>query len=74
MLASIQKEINGVINVCTGKPITLAEKVESYIAENHMNIKLKYGEFADRPYDSPEIWGDTEKIHLIMERADEAKK
>lgn len=74
MRASIQKEINGIINVCTGKPISLAEKVESYIKNNQMNIKLQYGKFPDRPYDSPEIWGDPTKINLIMEKVYETNK
>lgn len=67
MAASIQDKINGVINVCTGKPQTLAERVEGYIAEHNMDIKLKYGAFPDRPYDSPGEWGDPAKIQTIME-------
>ena len=66
MKASIQSKYNGIINVCTGKPISLAEKVESYIIENNMSIKLKYGAFPDRPYDSPIIWGDNTIISNIM--------
>lgn len=68
MKASIQSEYNGIINVCTGKPLSLAEKVESYIKENNMKIKLKYGAFPDRPYDSPMVWGDDSIIKKIMEQ------
>ncbi len=68
MWASIQSEYNGIINVCTGNPMSLANKVESYIKEHNMNIILKYGAFPDRPYDSPGIWGDATKINAIMER------
>lgn len=64
--ASIQNEFDGIINVCTGQPITLAERVEAYIREHHYNIKLKYGAFPDRSYDSPGVWGDAEKIRKIM--------
>ena len=67
--ASIQDKINGVINVCTGKPQTLADRVEGYIKEHNMDIKLKYGAFPDRPYDSPGEWGDATKIQKIMENA-----
>ena len=31
-----------------------------------MSIKLKYGAFPDRPYDSPIIWGDNTIISNIM--------
>ena len=64
--ASTQKDINGIINVCTGKTMSLAEKVESYIQEHNLNINLVYGAFPDRPYDSPEIYGDASLINEIM--------
>lgn len=66
MAASIQSEINGIINVCTGNPVSLAEKVETFIQENHWDIKLKYGAYPDRVYDSPKIWGDATRINAIM--------
>lgn len=64
----LQKEISGIINCCSGIPISLAEKVESFIRENQFKIKLQYGAFPDRPYDSPEIWGDTTKINQILNK------
>lgn len=64
-----QKEISGIINCCSGQPLSLAEKVESFIKENNLNIKLKYGAFPDRPYDSPCIYGDPAKINKIMKKA-----
>lgn len=66
--ASIQNDINGIINVCTGNAVTLADKVEEYIKEHNMKIKLKYGVFPERPYDSPEVWGDASRINKIMEK------
>lgn len=64
--ASLQNEINGVINVCTGKPESLASRVERFIQEQGLDIKLEYGAFPDRPYDSPAEWGDTDSIQKIM--------
>lgn len=61
-----QKSVTGIINVSSGQPISLADKVESFIKENHFNIQLKYGVFPDRPYDSPAIWGDNQKITEIL--------
>lgn len=60
-----QTEIDGVINVCSGRPEKLADRVERFIKENDFNIKLKYGAFPDRPYDSKAIWGDDFKIRMI---------
>ena len=64
--ASVQDEITGIINVCTGKPQSLADRVERFLQEKHYKIKLDYGAFPDRPYDSPGVWGDPAKINQIL--------
>lgn len=56
----------GIINCCLGKPETLANRVERFIKENNLDIKLKYGTFPDRPYDSLAVWGNPERIQKIM--------
>lgn len=61
-----QDKINGIINICSGKPEKLADRVERFIRENGFHIKLKYGAFPDRPYDSKAVWGDNNKIKQIM--------
>lgn len=66
--ACTQKEYTGVIEVCTGKPVSLGCQVEKFIAENHLDITLQYGKFPDREYDSPIIYGDNTKIQEIQMR------
>ena len=39
--ASTQDEITGIINVCTGNPVALKDKVEAFIKEKGLPIKLK---------------------------------
>lgn len=60
-----QNKVLGVINICSGQPEKLADRVERFINENGYKIKLKYGEFPDRPYDSKAVWGDSKKIEDI---------
>ena len=62
-----QKNEQGIINICSGKPEKLADRVERFIKENGYRIKLQYGAFPDRPYDSKAIWGNDTKIRKIME-------
>ena len=62
----MQKKVCGIINCCSGTPISLGERVEKFIADNNLKIKLDYGKFPDRPYDSPGVWGDNKKIQMIM--------
>lgn len=61
-----QDVITGIINICSGYPEKLADRVERFIKENDYGIKLKYGAFPDRPYDSKAVWGDSLKIDAIM--------
>ena len=63
-----QDAVLGVINCCSGRPMTLAQRVETFIEENNYNIKLLYGQFPDRPYDSKAIWGNDFKISVIMDK------
>lgn len=62
----MQNKVAGIINCCSGKPVTLAEQVETFIKEHGFDIKLEYGAFPDRPYDSPIIYGDNSKIEVVM--------
>lgn len=63
-----QTKEKGIINICSGKPEKLADRVESFIHQNKFDIKLKYGEFPDRPYDSKAIWGDSRIIEKILKQ------
>ena len=67
---SLQTEVNGIINCCTGKPVSLAEQVESFIKEHNFKIRLEYGASPDRAYDSPGVWGDAKKIQQIMSKVE----
>lgn len=64
--AVTQDQVLGIINICSGRPEKLADRVERFIKENGYKIKLKYGAFPDRPYDSKAVWGDSSKIERIM--------
>ena len=64
----VQNEVDGIINICSGRPEKLADRVERFIKDNNYKIKLKYGAFPDRAYDSKAIWGDSRKIERIMNK------
>ncbi len=61
-----QESVLGVINICSGHPEKLADRVEKFIKENKYKIQLRYGAFPDRPYDSKAVWGDGKKIQEIL--------
>lgn len=61
-----QSQEQGIINICSGRTEKLADIVERFIKENNHDIKLQYGMFPDRLYDSKAIWGNSSKIEKIM--------
>ena len=63
-----QDEITGIINICSGRPQKLSDRVEKFIKDNGYKIKLDYGKFPDRPYDSKAVWGDSRKIEEILKK------
>lgn len=65
---AINNEVLGIINCCSGVPESLASRVERFIKDNHYKIKLNYGAFPDRPYDSLAVWGDNSKIQEILKQ------
>ncbi|MEK5490582.1 NAD(P)-dependent oxidoreductase [Paenibacillus sp. FSL R7-0297] len=65
-LSAIQTEVTGTINCCSGNAISLGEMAEDFIKRNGFSIKLEYGAYPDRPYDSPAIWGNNVKIQKIL--------
>ena len=66
--AVCQEDVLGIINICSGKPEKLADRVERFINENHYSIQLKYGIFPERPYESKALWGDDSKIKDIIKK------
>lgn len=69
--ASLQETYTGIINCCSGVPIRLSEMAEKFIRDNGLKIKLQYGAFPDRPYDSPGVWGDASLIQKILAECEE---
>lgn len=66
--AVCQNDVLGIINICSGSPEKLSDRVERFIRDNHFQIRLQYGAFPDRPYDSKAVWGDGQKIRMIKEK------
>lgn len=68
VIASLQDHVLGVIECCSGRPEKLSERVERFILDQGYSLKLAYGTFPDRPYDSKAVWGDSKKIQVILNK------
>lgn len=65
---ALQDEVTGIINCCSGNAVSLGDKVEEFIKRKNYKIKLKYGAYPDRSYDSPAIWGNNNKILKVQSK------
>lgn len=71
---SMQNKINGIINICSGEPISVRRFVENYIIENNVTIDLNLGYYPYPDYEPMAYWGDATKLKKILECESESKK
>lgn len=53
---------NGIVNVCSGKPISVRKLVEGWIKENGWSIDLNLGHYPYADYEPMAFWGDRQKL------------
>ncbi|WP_338667156.1 NAD-dependent epimerase/dehydratase family protein [Pseudodesulfovibrio methanolicus] len=63
-LASIvlQTKITGIINVCSGRNLTVQNLVEAYIRERKATMALNLGHYPYPDYEPFKFWGSTRKL------------
>lgn len=58
----------GVVNVCSGQPVSVRRLVEEWISENGWKIKLNLGHYPYPDYEPLAFWGDRRKLNRILEQ------
>lgn len=71
---SMQKNILGVVNCCSGNTISVRRLVEERILEKNAKITLKYGVYPYHQYEGMAFWGDTKKLQNCIYNYDIGKK
>jgi nucleoside-diphosphate-sugar epimerase len=61
------KRDNGIVNVCSGKPISVHKLVEGWIEENDWSIKLNLGHYPYPDYEPMAFWGERQKLDRCLE-------
>ncbi len=64
--AANQDEITGIINCCSGEPVSVYDFVINYLKEKNKSLKLKPGHYPYTSYEPMEFWGDTNKLKSIL--------
>ena len=57
--------IHGIINCCSGKPITIVELIEKKISEKGSKIILNRGHYSIPEYEPLEFWGVPDKLNSL---------
>ncbi len=65
---SLQKKIMGIINNCSGKPISIRKLVENHIKKRKKTIKLKLGYYNYPDHVPMAFWGNNKKLKSILKK------
>jgi len=63
---ALQNKVQGIINCCSGKPVSVRKFVEQYLLDNNAEIKLELGYYPYPDYEPMAFWGDNEKLKKII--------
>ncbi len=63
---ALQKKVTGIINCCSGHPISVKELVRTYLSNHNAEIKLNLGYYPYTDYEPMSFWGDNTKLKSIL--------
>lgn len=63
---AIQNKVTGMINCCSGTPISIRKLLENYLAEKRTDIHLNLGYYPYPDYEPMVFWGNKEKLERII--------
>ena len=66
LAASLQTEVTGIINTCSGRPVSLKVAIENYVKANNLRVTLNFGKYPERKAESPCIYGNNQIISKIL--------
>lgn len=62
---ALQSKVFGIINCCSGKPISVKKLVDEYLKKQNKIIKLNLGFYPYPTYEPFAFWGDNSKLKKI---------
>ena len=65
---SMQNKVYGIINCCSGAPISIRSLVKDYLKEKQKSIHLNLGYYPYPDYEPMAFWGDNSKLMLALEK------
>lgn len=63
---ALQADITGIVNCCSGVPITVESLVKEYLKQKNKTISLNLGHYPYPDYEPMSFWGDNNKLKQII--------
>lgn len=61
-----QRDFSGVVNCCSGQPISVRKLVEARIAERNATLALNLGHYPYPAHEPMAFWGDARKLQALL--------
>jgi dTDP-6-deoxy-L-talose 4-dehydrogenase (NAD+) len=58
-------ECQGIVNVCSGRPVSVRRLVEDHVARRRARIRLNFGQRPYPDYESMAYWGEVGQLAAI---------
>ena len=65
---ALQQENVGIVNICSGKPMSVKNLVGKWTKENQWEIDLNLGAYPYPEYEPMEFWGCADKLNQLLGR------
>lgn len=63
---AVQKNIQGIVNCCSGKPVSVKKFVEDHVRASGKKIKLNPGFYPYSDIEPMSFWGNTDKLKQVI--------
>ncbi|GAB3709131.1 NAD-dependent epimerase/dehydratase family protein [Spirosoma flavus] len=63
---SMQQNITGIFNICSGQPVSVRTLVERFMQEHKYQLQLNLGYYPYPDYEPLAFWGDNQKLQTIL--------
>ena len=64
---AVAKHSYGLVNICSGIPISVRDQVEKWLHENNWEIQLNLGYYPYPDYEAMAFWGEKKHLDLISD-------
>ena len=64
---ALMNQDNGIVNICSGVPISIRDLVQNWLMMNQWSIKLNFGYYPYPDYEPMAFWGDCNKLNKILQ-------